>query len=121
MEMEPKQFPQSENPKIPKEQWKLPIGYDSENKEISLEDFNENYRGEEFINSFVVEEYSEEELHSLVMKRLQEVENYGTFQLGNNIIDLDRAKLEVKNNTKLGEVIIEIEMETIKAMLKNLK
>lgn len=120
MEMTPQELPQSENSKIPKDQWELPIGFDNEGKEIRLIDLKENPDRPEKMLLFEQEDYSEIEMRELVIKRLEGVDNYSSFQLGQEVIDLQRAKEEVENKTKLGAAIIEIEMETIKAMVRNM-
>ncbi|MFM9947381.1 MAG: hypothetical protein ACKV1O_05535 [Saprospiraceae bacterium] len=105
------------HPKIPNDQWDLPIGYMSDGTPITLS----GYQG--FDISSKAEQFDEknlklEEKKQLVLNRIKSVENYGSFSFNNVRVDRETAINEVQADTPLGDYIIEIEMETINALIE---
>lgn len=105
------------HPKIPSDQWDLPIGYKSDGTLITLNDYNS-------LDIHTITEQVEkknlrsEEKKQLVLNRIKSVKNYGSFSFNDVRVDREKAIMEVQTNSPLGDYIIEIEMETINAMLE---
>ena len=108
------------HPKIPDDQWDLPIGYKSDGTPITLS----GYQGLDIYTiaeQFDGKNLKSEEKKQLVLNRIKNVENYGSFSFNNVRVDRETAIKEVQADTPLGDYIIEIEMETINALIEVLK
>ena len=108
---------QQYNPKIPKDQWELPIGFLSNGDPVTLINFKKH---REFImlDEYSTDAYNQEAVRRLVLNRLNKVKNYGSFSFNNEHINKDKAIREVEKGSELGDYIIAIEMETIKALIE---
>ncbi len=106
-----------EHPQIPNDQWDLPIGFMLNGAPITLN----NYSGigmYTMSERFNEKDYDSEEMKQLVLNRIRSVDNYGTFSFNKVRVDREMAIKEVEEGTELGDYIIEIEMETITAMIE---
>lgn len=105
------------HPKIPNDQWDLPIGYMPDGTPITLSNY-QSLDVNTIAEQFNEKKFRSEEKRQLVLNRIKNVENYGSFSFNNERVDRGRAIKAVQANTELGDYIIEIEMETIKALIE---
>jgi hypothetical protein len=93
---------------IKKEQWEMPVSFDAEGIMISLRDYVEgHHKGLSF------SALSPEQRAELAAKRIEMQPDYEMATIGAGVIGKERAVDEVRNQTKLGRRLTQIETRVI--------
>ena len=90
------------HPKIPKDQWDLPIGFMPNGIPITLNNYKDV--GIHTITKKLNERNIDlVEIKELVLNRLKKVKNYGAFSFNKERVDREIAIKEVEKGTPLGD------------------
>ncbi len=102
------------NPSFPEKQWAMPAGFHSDDSAVaSLRDVVDPSVPTKQLSDLTFEQRAE-----LVLKRLALQPSIQLAMIGAGMIDKERAITEVKNKTKVGKLLIEIEHQMIRNLLE---
>ena len=100
-------------PLLPEKQWAMPAGFLSDDSEVAtLRDVVDPNVPTKQLSELTLEQRAE-----LVAKRLELQPNIELAMVGAGMIDKERALTEVRNKTKVGKLLIEIEHQMIRNLL----
>ena len=101
------------NPSFPEKQWAMPAGFRSDDSKVaSLREVVDPGVPTKQLSDLTLEQRAE-----LVAKRLALQPSIQLAMVGAGMIDKERALTEVKNKTKVGKLLIEIEHQMIRNLL----
>jgi len=99
---------------FPEKQWAMPAGFHSDDSEVaSLRDVVDPTVPTKQLSDLTLEQRAE-----LAVKRLALQPSIQLAMIGAGMIDKERALTEVKNKTKVGRLLIEIEHQMIRNLLE---
>jgi hypothetical protein len=99
---------------LPEKQWSMPAGFYSDDSDIAtLRDVVDPNVPTKQLSDLTLEQRAE-----LVAKRLALQPNIELAMVGAGMIDKERALTEVRNKTKVGKLLIEIEHQMIRNLLE---
>jgi hypothetical protein len=102
------------NPSFPEKQWAMPAGFRADDSEVaSLRDVVDPTVPTKQLSDLTLEQRAE-----LVAKRLALQPSIELAMVGAGMIDKERAITEVKNKTKIGKLLIEIEHQMIRNLME---
>lgn len=102
------------NPSFPEKQWAMPAGFRADDSEVvTLRDVVDPTVPTKQLSDLTFEQRAE-----LVVKRLALQPSIQLAMIGAGMIDKERALTEVKNKTKVGKLLIEIEHQMIRNLLE---
>jgi hypothetical protein len=100
--------------KIPEKQWEMPAGFSADGiGHATLRDVVDPD-----VPTLQLSDLSLEQRAELVSKRLELQSQINLAMIGAGLIDKSRAITEVKNRTKVGKLLIEIENQMIRNLLE---
>jgi len=99
--------------KIPEKQWKMPAGLCPDGSHATLLDVVDPNQPTRQLSDLSLEQRAE-----LVVKRLELQSKIELAMIGAGMIDKARAITEVKNQTKVGRLLIEIENQMIRNLIE---
>jgi hypothetical protein len=99
--------------KVPEKQWKMPAGFCPDGSHATLLDVVDPNQPTRQLSDLSLEQRAE-----LVVKRLELQSKIELAMIGAGMIDKARAITEVKNKTKVGRLLIEIEHQLIHNLIE---
>ena len=99
--------------KIPEKQWKMPAGFRPDGSHATLLEVVDPNQPTRQLSDLSLEQRAE-----LVVKRLELQSKIELAMIGAGMIDKARAITEVKNKTKVGRLLIEIEHQLIRNLIE---
>ena len=107
----------TKRPLLPEKQWAMPAGFLSDDSDVAtLRDVVDPRVPTKQLSDLTLEQRAE-----LVAKRLALQPNIELAMVGAGMIDKERALTEVRNKTKVGKLLIEIEHQMIRNLLEQAK
>ncbi len=107
--------PRVPDPKIPADQWELPVSFDPAQGLVSLRDYKEGRK-----RALKFSSLTEKDRYALAFERVKMQPKFLMGAIGAGRIDHDRALNEMGMRTRLGRRIAEIEIRIVKSLLKAL-
>lgn len=102
---------------LPEKQWAMPAGFLSDDSEVaSLRDVIDPGVPTKQLSELTLEQRAE-----VVVQRLALQPSFELAMVGAGMVDKARAITEVKNKTKVGKLLIEIEHQMIRNLLEQAK
>lgn len=99
---------------FPEKQWAMPAGFRSDDSEVvTLRDVVDPSVPTKQLSDLTLEQRAE-----LVVKRLALQPSIELAMIGAGMVDKERAITEVKNKTRVGKLLIEIEHQMIRNLLE---
>ncbi len=98
---------------VPEKQWEMPAGFCSDGSHATLRDVVDPDQPTMQLSDLTLEQRAE-----LVVKRLELQSEIELAMIGAGMIDKARAITEVKNKTKVGRLLIEIEHQMIRNLIE---
>lgn len=97
---------------VPEEQWDLPIGFKDDGTPMSLREFKNIERDHMHLAAITFDD-----LQNLVTMRIKAQDKYPSIMmLGKGKVDKERALQEIRENSDVGEYIVELERRVIEMM-----
>lgn len=90
------------------EQWEMPVSFDSENRIVSLRDYAKGAA-----NALSFSSLSDDQRTELAAKRIEMQPGYEMAAIGAGVVSKEKAAAEVRNKTKLGRRLAQIETRVI--------
>ena len=93
---------------IKPEQWGMPVSFDAEGRPVSLSDYAQGNR-----NALSFSALSDDQRAELAAKRIEMQSDYEMATIGAGVVSKEKAIDEVRNKTKLGRRLAQIETRVV--------
>jgi hypothetical protein len=102
-------------PRVPEKQWEMPAGFQADGKTMAtLKDVVDPHKPTMQLTNLAFDKRA-----ALVVERLNRQPQFELNMIGAGKIDKARAITEVKNHTKVGRLLVEIEHQMIRNLIEH--
>jgi hypothetical protein len=102
-------------PRVPEKQWEMPAGFQADGKSMAtLKDVVDPHKPTMQLTNLPFDKRA-----ALVVERLNRQPQFELNMIGAGKIDKARAITEVKNHTKVGRLLVEIEHQMIRNLIEH--
>ena len=110
----------SKPPVLSKEQWEMPVSITPDGRWISLRDFSKK-RIATLSSENLNEQLPLGQQAKLVEKRLAYRPNFKVAMIGFGMVDQKRAIQEIREQTRVGLTLINLELRTVERVIKRVR
>ena len=107
-------------PKVPEEQWELPVSITPDGRWISLREFSDK-KIVTLSSENLTEKLAPAEQAELAKERIAHRPDFKVAMIGIGIVDQERAIQEIGEQTPAGLTLIDIELRTIARLIKRVQ
>lgn len=103
---------------IPKDQWELPVTYDTEGQPVTLQDVRKHPADRALLS---LSELDEDTKADLVATRIAMQPTFELAMIGSGVVDKQSAIEAVRAKTDVGRTLMEIEQRVIARLMQAIK